>query len=366
MMQRPHLTLAKSCRTLGFALVVAAAFVLGPAPSRAKTPESHYALVQTTLEKHVVPHFEALHAAAARLPDAVTRVCETGADGAREDLNTAFRDTVFAWAGVEFFRFGPMTEGARRERMSFWPDPRGVMNRQLRQLMVSGDAALVENGALAKQSAAVQGLPALEVLLTDTDTPLGPGDGAKFRCTFAAALAVNISANADALYQGWSKNGGWKDKMLRPGSDNDTYKEPQEAASELVKALLTGLQLIGDGQVKPRIDGGGKFQGPYAKANLSGGYYEAGVASLDAFYEAMDLESYLPEDKDWVKNWAGGAWRTMRESDGAGGRGPGVAKGQQPPVRKVFDMFAGLRKLVSAEMSAAAGLTVGFNELDGD
>ncbi|MEQ1652236.1 MAG: imelysin family protein [Hyphomicrobium sp.] len=366
MKQRPWPILSVNRQSITFALAAIAAIAFAPAPSHAKTPESHYAMVQTTLQKHVIPHFESLHAAAARLPDAVTRVCETGADGAREDLNTAFRDTVFAWAGVEFFRFGPMTEGARRERMSFWPDPRGVMNRQLRQLMASGDAALVENGALAKQSAAVQGLRALEVLLTDTDTPLGPGDAAKFRCTFAAALAANISANADALYQGWSKDGGWKDKMLRPGSDNDTYKEPQEAASELVKALLTGLQLIGDGQVKPRVDGGDKFQGPYAKANLSGGYYEAGVASLGAFYDTLELESFLPEDKDWVKNWAGGAWRTMRESDGAGGRGPGVAKGQQPPVRKVFDMFSGLRKLVAAEMSAAAGLTVGFNELDGD
>ena len=35
------------------------------------------------------------------------------------------------------------------------------------------------------------------------------------------------------------------------------------------------------------------------------GYYEAGVESLDSFYDAMELESYLAADKDWVKNWAG-------------------------------------------------------------
>jgi uncharacterized protein len=212
----------------------------------------------------------------------------------------------------------------------------------------------------------VQGLPALEVLMTDNDSPIGAGDVSAFRCKLALAIAENVKTIANDLDEAWSKAGGWKDRMLRPGSDNDTYKEPQEAASALVKAFVTGLQLIADGEVKPRLDAKAEFQGPYAKSNLSAGYFESGVASLDAFYDLMALESFLPDDKDWVKNWTGGAWKTLRASNGAGGRGPGVAKGDEPPVRKVMGMFSGLRKITTAELSVAAGLTVGFNELDGD
>ncbi len=346
-------------------MTIAAAVMLAE-PVRATEMQSHFALVQTALEKHVVPAFENLNKNASRLPYAVAQICETGTDGSREEFGSAFRDTVFAWAAVEFLRFGPMTEGGRRERMSFWPDPRGIMNRQLRQLIASADLKAIQDGAIAKQSAAVQGLPALEVLMTDKDVPLGLGEASAFRCKYAAALAANISAMAQQLFDGWTKPGGWRDKMLRPGSDNDTYKEPQEAASELVKALLVGFQLIADGEVKPRLDANSTFSGPYAKANLSKGYFEAGVLSLEKLYDSMDLEGYLPEEKDWVKNWAGGAWRTMKASDGAGGRGVGVAKGDAPPRRKVFDMNSGLRKLVFGEISVAAGLTVGFNELDGD
>ncbi len=347
-------------------LALALALVSFGTGARAAEVQSHYVLVQNALDKHVIPRIAAFDRAAAPLPDAVTRVCESGDDAAREELGAQFRQTVEAWAGVEFLRFGPMIAGGLREKVSFWPDPRGIMTRQLRQLLASNDMTVAEAGAIAKQSAALQGLPALEVLLTDKDVPLAPGDASKFRCALATAIATNVATLAHQLHDAWTKSGGWQDKMLRPGSDNDTYKDPQESAAELVKALLVGFQLVGDVQVKPQLLAKAKVSGPYEKANLSKAYYAASVASLQALYDAMALEDYLPENKDWVKNWAGGAWRTMVASDGAGGHAAGVAQDDAPALRVLHDRISGLRKLIVGEMSIAAGLTVGFNELDGD
>lgn len=345
------------------AAVPAAAIVFGAAAS-AKDAESHYAIVQRTLEKHVLPHFAALEAAAAKLPDAVEQVCATGADGNREELSTAFRNTVLAYAGVAYLRFGPLIEGSRRERLSFWPDPRGIMNRQLRQLIAAKDEAAM--AAISKQSAAVQGLPALEALITDSDVPLGPGDPAAYRCKLADVIARNIVQLTSDINGDWTKSGGWKDKMLRPGSDNDAYKEPRDAASELVKALLTGFQLIATTEIEPQVLKKRGFDGPYAKSNLTTPYFRAGIDSLDAYYQSMALEAFLDDDKDWVKNWTGGAWRTLRESDGAGGVVAGVPKTFAAPVRKVFDLLIQMRRIVVGEVSQAAALAVGFNELDGD
>ena len=346
------------------AILAISAIAAGSTETVAKDAQSHYALVQTTLEQHILPHFAALRTAAAQLPEDVASTCRTGDDGAREKLTTGFRNTVLAWAGVSFVRFGPMSVDSRRERLSFWPDPRGIVNRQLRQVLASSDMAVADS--ITKQSAAVQGLPALEVLIEDRDVPLGPAPQSVFRCKLAEAIAVNISHIAEDIDTDWTKPGGWKDKMLRPGSDNEIYKEPQDAASELVKTLLTGFQLIADSEIKPQVEKKRGFDGPYAKANLSKAYYAAGITSLDKLYQVMGLENFLDEDKDWVKNWAGGAWRTLRESDGAGGAAAGVPKQYAPSLRKVFDMLTGIRKLVVGEMSQAAGLAVGFNELDGD
>jgi uncharacterized protein len=334
--------------------------------SLADPPQSHSALVVSALEKHILPRVAALDAAAAPLAGDVKRVCENGDDASREDLSGHFRQTVQAWAAVEFLRFGPMIDAGLREKISFWPDPRGILARQMRQFLVTSDVKDVEGGAIAKQSAALQGLPALEVLLTDKDAALAPGAASAFRCAFALAIAENVSGLTHRLREAWSKDGGWKDKMLRPGSDNDTYKDSQESAAEVVKALLVGFQLIADMQVKPRLEAAATLAGPFEKANLSKAYFASSVASLQALYDAVALEDYLPGDKDWVKNWAGGAWRVMQASDGAGGRSASAAKDEAPVVRVLFDRITGLRKLILGEMSPAAGLTVGFNELDGD
>ena len=215
-----------------------AAAVLSLAPSfwsqASAEPQSHSALVATTLEKHIMPRVEAFATASAALPSKVQRLCETGDAAVHEELSTDLRRTVEAWAEIEFLRFGPLTQAGRRERISFWPDPRGIMARQLRQLIAAKDMKVVEGGAIAKQSAAVQGLPALETMMTDKAAPLAPGDASAYQCALAQAIAANIADLGRDLFQSWTKDGGWKDKMLRAGSDNDTYKEPSEAASELI------------------------------------------------------------------------------------------------------------------------------------
>jgi predicted lipoprotein len=334
----------------------------------ATEPQSHQTLVANTLEKHIVPHMEALKTIAAALPEKVEAVCKTGGDAANADLKSAFAATAGAWAGVEFLRFGPLAQEGRRERFSFWPDPRGVMDRQLRQLIAAQDAKLIEPDALAKQSAAVQGLPALESLMTDKDAPLAPGDAVQYRCRFAGAIAQNLATLAADIREAWLKEGGYKSKLLRPGSDNDAYKEPGDAAAELLKALLTGLQFINDVELKPKLEkkSGHVPQGPFARLGLQSVYFQSGIASLRTFYDAMQLESYLADDKMWIKSWAKGAWQTFSQSDGAGGAAPGVKTKDPPKLRQVVSQIGGLRQLIGKEMASAAGLAIGFNELDGD
>jgi predicted lipoprotein len=352
-------------QTIGITLSILALGAHASLGFAAERP-TYAAVVQSAIEKHVIAHIDALKAAADPLPGAVGDVCRTGSAAANEKLASQFRKVVVAYAGVDFLRFGPMLEGGRRERLSFWPDPRGFINRQLRLILLNKDQAVVQPGALAKQSAAVQGLSALEILITDKDAPLGPADALQFRCALAEAIAANVASVAGEIADGWEKPGGWRDKILRPGPDNDTYKDAGESASELVKALLMGLSLTADLQLKPQIDPKLKLAPPYEKAGLQKEFYSASIASLRGLYDALALEDFLKPSNDWVKNWVGGAWRTIDASDGVGGRSEKAQRKDAPSLREVFDKMNGLRKLVVGEMCVDAGLTIGFNELDGD
>lgn len=351
----------------GVGMIIAlAAIVPVQTVGLAAEPQSHYALVKNTVETFILPRLAVLDREAAALGAATAQLCGADAAQARDTASKSFAKTVQAWAAVDFLRFGPLIEGGRRERMSFWPDPRGFLDRQLRQALAAQDPKILEAEAFSKQSAALQGLPALEALLNNPDLKAGPDGRPLYPCALAAAVAANIAAMAHSLETDWTKNGGWKDKMFRPGSDNDTYKEPGEAASELVKAALVGLQLAADLQLKPQIEGKSRVSRPFERSGQSRAYYMATVAALHDYYGVMNLESYLPEDKAWIVNWSAGAWRSILASDGAGGAAAAVKPEDAPPVRAVFDRMSGLRKLITSEISAAAGLTIGFNELDGD
>lgn len=339
---------------------------LTTAAMSANAPPSHLELTRTAIDTHIIPHIDAMKRAAEALPPAVEAVCKTGSEEARRTLDEKFAAAVTAYAGIDFLRFGPMLENGRREQISFWPDPRGFVGRQLRMILLNKDAKLGEPGALAKQSAAVQGLPALEFLMRDSEVPLGPTEPAQFRCVMAQAIAHNIVRVVGEVSDGWEKPGGWKDKMLSPGPDNDTYRNENESAVEIVKAFLMGISLTADLQLKPQVDTKIRLSPPYNKSGLQKQVYAASIASLRQLYDAMHLEAYLKPDMAWMKGWSQGTWRTIESIDGAGGRSSHAQRKDTPTSREVFDRMNGLRNIVANRLSTAAGLTVGFNELDGD
>ena len=155
-----------------------------------------YAETTTKLvDKYLVPRFEKFQKATAKLADDLDATC----NGKPERLSAAredFDQVVLAWAEIEFLRFGPMAVTGRPERISFWPDPRGFMQRQLRALIAKRDATALEPAALAAKSAAIQGLPALESLLTAKPPITAEDEDGRYRCRLAVAIAKNLQGIA--------------------------------------------------------------------------------------------------------------------------------------------------------------------------
>lgn len=325
------------------------------------------------IDQYVVPRFAELETTSSKLAADIDATC----DGKPKRLSAAradFKRTALAWAKVEFLRFGPLSVTGRPERFSYWPDPRGVMRRQLRALIARRDPAALDAETLAKKSAAIQGLPALEALLWDGKHAVTTADEAdRYRCALAVAIARNLVNIAQELSAGWSHDGEWRRRMLEPGPQNPNYKTPAEPPSDFARALITGLQMVQDRQVAPLIaaeatpDKAPRL--PFAKSGLSADYIVASLASLQALYEAMALGNGVPQAKVWMPRWITTAFKRLAEDAPAavrekpsGGRDPERAR----RLRFVRFHIEGIRKLVGRELAPLAGLTVGFNELDGD
>jgi len=374
-------TLKSTALALVFALGLAAPVVASsPAPSPPPlVRKTHAEMVQDTVDKYVFPHLEAFAAETSHLRAAMDTLCQEGAapgPEARSALSAAFAAVVKAWAGVDFIRFGPGMQKNRIERVFFWPDPRTFTSRQLSQVLAKRDAATLAPGAIERQSVAVQGLTALEILIFDAKAPLGEGgdDAARYRCGFARAIAVNLETVAGELRTGWAGDGGYRMKMLAPGPDNLLYKDASESARDVVKALATGLDVTSNRFAIPELTAISHqppktSRLPFERAGLTSAFF---VASLDALHELFDttgLAAYIPADKPWMAKFFRPAWAEMDENAAhldplrVDDRG---SEEHLEALRKMKFDLSGMRTIISKELAPNAGIVLGFNELDGD
>jgi uncharacterized protein len=335
---------------------------------------SYPQMTERVIDTYVVPRFDALAQASASLHRDLEAACQ-GTPGGIEAARTAFKRTVLAWAGVEFLRFGPMAVTGRPERFSFWPDTRGVMLRQLRGVLARRDPDVLEPQTLAKKSAAIQGLPALEFLLWNAKHPLGPGgtENQTYRCALAVAIAGNLSQLAGELAGGWDGDGGWRRRMLDAGPENPRYKSETEPPADFARALITGLRMIQDWQVVPLMEAeekpGKRPRLPFMRSGLSAAYLSASIDSVQALYKAMRLADDVPRDKVWMPQWITQAFARLEDEAPSEVQLEPVKKQDPERARKLrFLRFHvnKIRTLVGRELAPLAGLMIGFNELDGD
>jgi len=356
--------------TVSLSLVV---LVCAAGQGTAHAAQPFATLNEQAIDEYVVPSFEKLESATAKLAETLGESCERPPRQLTAVKN-AYKQTVLAWAGVVFLRFGPMGAEARAERFDFSPDPRRVVERQLRKLLARREQDVLDSDVLAKKSVAVQGLPALQILLTSKKhSILADTEDGRYRCRLAASIAKNLETIAREAVSGWTGPNGWRQEMLNPGPDNAQYRSSAEAAATFVRALVTGLQLIQDRQIMPMIAAqskpGKKPRLPFARSGLSADYIAASIASCKAFYEAMNLSGYIPETEDWMKPWIVGAFdRVAREGPAAvRSFGDGQERpGRERKLRFLRFQVDGIRKLIGRKIAPVASLTIGFNELDGD
>jgi predicted lipoprotein len=358
-------------RTLATPLLAAALLAAEASGTRADAISDHQkAVVTKAVENYIRPSYATFRDRAERLNGAVGTFCRTRAASDHTAVAAAFRDAVEAWARLDFLRFGPAAREARLERVAFWPDPRGFVERQLRQLLASDDLATLDAARIAGQSAAVQGLPALERLVVAIPAGVDPPDLDR-RCIVATAAAGNVAAIAAEL------DAAWRDGdvlLLTPGPGNPAYRTSEEAANEVLKASLTGLEQLRDLALRPALgdapDKAKPNRFPYAKSGNTIAYLAAAVAAQDAFIAESGIAAGLPEADRWAERsvhfelgQAGRTVATLRGSDLA-------AIATEPALRGKLDYvtiaLASVRTTMATTIAADLGLSVGFNALDGD
>ena len=337
--------------------------------------EADYArVVAQAVSGYIVPAYTALDKATDDLAIAADKYCATPDPTTADALRAAFAATILVWADVDFLRFGPMAQEGRYERFAFFPDVHGTGARQIRGFLSSKDEALLKPGALAAQSAAVQGLPALESLLySGKGALLQPAPPEPFRCRLAVAVAKNMQAISDETLAAWQGEKSWAALIENPGPDNPVYRTHAEAMTEILKAILTGLEQMRDQRLVAALgktpDDAKASRAPYNASGEALAYLEASASALRRFTGTSGILTLLPASQSSYGDSAGFEFSNLdRALEGAG---PDLrAALVDPQLRAKLSyatiVLASLRDLFQKRVAVWAGLTAGFNSLDGD
>ncbi|HMR30033.1 MAG TPA: imelysin family protein [Geminicoccaceae bacterium] len=352
--------------------------LLLPAPVAARTDAEWTAFNLELARQYVAPRFEALAIAAGGLDEAAGAFCRQPAAEPLARLREAFVTTTVAWAAVEHLRTGPASIANRVERIYFWPERKNVTQRQLAALLRRPEAASLTAADLAGGSVAVQGLPALEMLIhgDEAEAALLAGDMA--RCGVVGAIASNVAAIAADLAREWSAPDGFQAVLDRPETPNPFFADGAEAARRLFNDLLTLFQLVGD--VKLQAPMGESLD--RARPTLTEGWRSgrslrmiaANLASARAMFGAeggFGLHSLLFEGMDSreidreVQNAFDAAETALAAIPEPLDRAVQTEEGRAA-VMTFLHHWRRARDQVAQRFGPTVGIAVGFNALDGD
>ncbi|MBI2253923.1 MAG: imelysin family protein [Proteobacteria bacterium] len=322
--------------------------------------------------KIVLPAFDKLVTvtdAFAKTADAfATRPDAAGLDAVKQ----GFHGVADAWASAQQFRIGALAQGQRSERFAYWPERRNVVDKQYRALLAGKSKEGLALDQIAHASVAVQGLPALERILygEDKGAELLQGDSAERRRAIVSALAANLHTIAVEAQATWADN--LKDPTK---AANSFAASPAEGTAQSYTNLLTITQIVAEQKLGVPLGGADA-------ANAKPKAAEQWRSGRSVRNITLNLETA----KGSVL--ASGGYADLLPADHAGLRGD-LEKAFDEPIaaaKAVGDNFADdithqdkrkavtgllvkvnqLRDLLRQQVPPAVGITLGFNELDGD
>lgn len=359
-------------------LLTAALLLTACATPAAVTPAAaKQQLGPRMLRQYLQPRTRELSASAEQLRAATSAYCRRPAEAARRtQVERRLEAVAIAWARVEFLRFGPLVENNRLEQFFFAPDPRGVVQRQVRALLAAADAAALSEASLRQQSVAVQGVPALEYALYAEDAAkLIASDAAagRYRCAYAAAVADHLAVVAAQLAAGWQPDAPLAKEFARPVDGNKVYRNGDEVATEVLKALSTALHAARDQKLVPALGDDATTARPallpLQRSALTTAFMAAHLAALRDFYVASGLGAALPAESRWLD--ASLRDELQRAHDDFTALTLPTAQALADADQRDLLVHAGLvlnnaRAIVDEYLAPALGVNLGFNSLDGD
>jgi len=354
-------------------LVLSLALIFGASPAQAETDQS--AIAKDALINVIRPGYAAFADATTALDGRVQTLCDEPSPEALDAAKKAFAEAVKKWSRVEIFRFGPVNRHRRYDRLFFWPDPKGIGLRQVQKALADRDESVTLADTLADKSVALQGFPTLEYLLY-SDGAEKLADGAPeigFRCSFARSVATNVGRIAHAVTEGWRDGADFTKTFLSPVPEDPLYHSPKDVTLELFKAFSSGIELVRDQKLGKPLGTSPETARPtlaaFWRSDLTFPNMVGNLEGVRTLFDKGGFSHVVAEESPGVED------SVLFDID----RAIKILSAVDQPITEVVKDEALRTKLEalrvalksardtgSSMIARGAGLSFGFNALDGD
>ncbi|WP_395022777.1 imelysin family protein [Dongia sp.] len=315
----------------------------------------------------VTPAFKTLAGETRKLAQAADDFAAQPSQDGFAALRVTFDSVSDAWMQAQFFRLGPLGAQQRSERFEYWPEKRPIIDKQLAALLAKADPDALATEKFAQSSVAVQGLPALERLLYGDAARqvLSAGPEQKARIAVIQAIAHNLDTVAQELAAAWEQAQA-EPKLFA--------QDPNEATAQLYAGLMTGLQIVSDQKIAgPRGQTLDKAKPKSAEQWRAGRSLKNIKLNLQALRDALagpsGFATLLGADQAALKDEIAKAFDAALAAVDAAPEPLDTAVTDAEGRKKVGALLIAvnhLRDVLNQKVPAALGISLGFNEMDGD
>ena len=155
------------------------------------------------VNKVIKQGYETFAESSQHLEESTKTLCAAPSAATLSNAQDAFQKNALDWQQVQWLNFGPVTYFMRYYAFEYWPDKKGVTQRQLRALL-QGDPAVMDAPKFwTSASIAVRGLTAVESLLYHPDfSPLQSSEHCQLLEKVTAHHLDSTAAVAKQWHQG--------------------------------------------------------------------------------------------------------------------------------------------------------------------
>ncbi|MCV2402622.1 imelysin family protein [Marinomonas sp. C2222] len=227
---------------------------------------------------HVIKNgYNNYSASAQKLQNSSYAFCSTPSSQTLTQAKDSFKENTLDWQKIQWLNFGPVTYFMRYYAFEYWPDKKGITQRQLRALTQTDTEAMDAPKFWTSASIAVRGLTAIESLLYHPD--FDPINSQK-HCDLLKRVTKHHSESANEVSLQW-KNASAQDWVFdEEGSGFDKEK----AAMELfLQQWIEHMSAVKDAKLETPI-------GYHGRQNLKLAEFYRSDLSLNSIHE--NLKAY--------------------------------------------------------------------------